>query len=368
MDGFEANVGVIILAATNRPDVLDRALLRPGRFDRQVVVDAPDMDGREAILKVHARGKPLAAEHRPAEDRPGHAGLFRGRPGQRPERGGPAGRPPQGRAKSPSRTWKRRSRRCVAGPERNSRRLDEKEKRRVAYHEVGHALVAAYSEHADPVHKISIVPRGRAALGYTLQLPEAEQFLMTRSALLDRIRGMLGGRAAEEVVFNEVSTGAENDLERATILARQMVCIFGMSDAVGLIHCGQRPDPLTLRLLDGAARRDCSPETADQIDREVKRILDTAYEEAKAICWSIASSWRRSARRCSSGRRSIGPDCWSCSACRPRGARWRMKGIMVLGVPRLAVEQRRLWPFNTADKLARGSLSWHHLNAAGTHF
>ena len=171
----------------------------------------------------------------------------------------------------------------LAGPERKSRRLDEDEKRRVAYHEVGHALVATFTEHADQVHKISIIPRGRAALGYTLQLPEGEQFLLTRSELADRIRGMLGGRAAEEVVYNEVSTGAENDLDHATILAQHMVCLYGMSDSVGLIHCGQRPDPFIGRSLDGATRRDCSPETADQIDREVKRLLDTAYQEAKAI-------------------------------------------------------------------------------------
>ena len=139
----------------------------------------------------------------------------------------------------------------VAGPERKSRRLREEERRRVAYHEVGHALVAAYSKYADPVHKISVIPRGRAALGYTMQLPANDQFLMTRSQLLDRIRGMLGGRAAEEVAFQEVTTGAENDLEHATALARQMVCLFGMSKSVGLARCAQRHDGIYAPGLDG---------------------------------------------------------------------------------------------------------------------
>src|SRR5207248_11107494 len=239
MDGFAANAGVIVLSATNRPDVLDRALLRPGRFDRQVVVDAPDLDGREAILKVHVRGKPLAREvdlPRIAQATPGFSGADL------------ANAVNEAALLAARRHGKEIQQidleeaveKVVAGPERKSRRLREEEKRRVAYHEVGHALVAAYSKGADPVHKISIIPRGRAALGYTMQLPTAEHFLMTRSQLLDRIRGMLGGRAAEEIVLTEVTTGAENDLEHATALARQMVCLFGMSEAVGLARCAQR--------------------------------------------------------------------------------------------------------------------------------
>jgi cell division protease FtsH len=156
----------------------------------------------------------------------------------------------------------------------------------VAYHEVGHALVAAFSPHADPLHKISIVPRGRAALGYTMQLPTDERFLMSRSAMLDQIKGLLGGRAAEEVVFNEVTTGAENDLEKATALARQMVCTYGMSDSVGLVHCAQRQNPFLQMPLDGAFQRDCSERTAETIDREVKGMLDRAYAEAKSILTS----------------------------------------------------------------------------------
>ena len=239
MDGFEANVGVIILAATNRPEVLDRALLRPGRFDRQVVIDAPDLEGRLAILKVHARGKPLSPNvdlRRIAQGTPGFSGADLANALNE-------GALIAARRRGPTisqRDLEDAVEKVMAGPERKTRRLIEVEKRRVAYHETGHALVATYSEHADEVHKISIVPRGRAALGYTLQLPAGDQFLMTRSDLIDRLKGLLGGRAAEEIVFHEVSTGAENDLERATAMARQMVAAFGMSDKVGLIHCGPR--------------------------------------------------------------------------------------------------------------------------------
>jgi len=282
LDGFAPNAGVIVLAATNRPDVLDRALLRPGRFDRQVVVDAPDIDGREAILRVHIRGKPLAKDvdlHRIAQSTPGFSGADLANAVN--EAALLAAR--RHAIEISQKDLEDAVEKVVAGPERKSRRLREEEKRRVAYHEVGHALVAAYSEHADPVHKISIIPRGRAALGYTMQLPADDQFLLTRSELLDRIRGMLGGRAAEEVVFQEVTTGAENDLDRATAVARQMVCLFGMSEAVGLARCVQRQGPMFLPGAEGAFQRDCSEQTAQQIDSEVKRILDTAYNEAKGI-------------------------------------------------------------------------------------
>jgi cell division protease FtsH len=281
MDGFEPNAGVILLAATNRPDVLDKALLRPGRFDRQVVIDAPDIDGREAILKVHARNKPLAPDVRLRE-------IARATPGfSGADLANALNEAALLAARRNAKTISQRDleeavEKVVAGPERKSRRLVEEEKRRVAYHEVGHALVAAYSDHADPVHKISIIPRGRAALGYTLQLPANQQFLMTESEIVDRIRGMLGGRAAEEVIYQEVTTGAENDLERATAMARQMVCVFGMSEAVGLSHVGHRPEGVFLNH-NGAFQRDCSEQTARQIDEEVKRILERAYEEAKQI-------------------------------------------------------------------------------------
>ena len=278
MDGFETNNGVILLAATNRPEVLDRALLRPGRFDRQVLVDSPDIDGREAILKIHARDKRLdeSVDLRTiAKSTSGFSGadlanvmneaaLFAARR--------------EARALSHA-DLEAAVEKVIAGPERRSRRLDEDERVRVAYHEVGHAMVAAFSEHADPVHKISIIPRGRAALGYTMQLATEQQFLLTKAELLDRIRGLLGGRAAEEVVFSDVSTGAENDLERATALARQMVCMYGMSDAIGLMHCVQRQGQF-LPAPGSPLQRSCSDETEREIDTEVKKILAEAYADA----------------------------------------------------------------------------------------
>jgi cell division protease FtsH len=281
MDGFQANVGVILLAATNRPEVLDRALLRPGRFDRQVVIDVPDLSGREAILNVHCRGKPLAEDtdlRRIAQGTPGFSGADLANAINEAAL-------LAARRKSPRITQKdleEAVEKVVAGPERKSRRLDEQGKRRVAYHEVGHAMVAAFSEHANPVVKISIVPRGRAALGYTLQLPTDDQFLLTQAELVDRVKGLLGGRASEELVFNEVSTGAENDLEQATTLARRMVCLYGMGKSVGLVHCAQRPS-MFLPSGNGTAQTDCSPQTARQIDSEVKKILDAAYLDAKSI-------------------------------------------------------------------------------------
>jgi cell division protease FtsH len=281
MDGFEPNTGVIILAATNRPEVLDRALLRPGRFDRQVVVDAPDLDGREAILKVHSRNKHLAPDVDLRRIAAATAGLSGADLANLLNEA--ALLAARRHAKEiTQRDLEDSIEKVVAGPERKSRRLGEEEKRRVAYHEVGHALIAAYSLHADPVHKISIVPRGRGALGYTMQLPSEDQFLMTRSELMDRIRGLLGGRAAEEVVFAEVSTGAQNDLERATALGRQMVALYGMSDRIGLANCVQR-QPTFLNGQEFQLQRDCSEATAREIDEEVKKLLDLTYEQARDI-------------------------------------------------------------------------------------
>ena len=282
MDGFEANAGVILLAATNRPDVLDRALLRPGRFDRQVIVDAPDIDGRQAVLKVHAREKPLAPDvdlRRIAQSTPGFSGA---------DLANALNEAALLAARRHARVIKQQDleeavEKVVAGPERKSRRLNDAQKRRVAYHEVGHALVAAHSPHSDPVHKISIVPRGRAALGYTMQLPADDQFLLSQSELTDRIRGVLGGRAAEELIFGEITTGAENDLEHATAFARRMVCIYGMSEKIGLAHTARQQNGAHLGPTDGAFQRDCSEETARDIDEEVKRILDDCYAEAKDI-------------------------------------------------------------------------------------
>jgi cell division protease FtsH len=282
LDGFETNIGVVVLAATNRPDVLDRALLRPGRFDRQVVVDAPDLEGREAILQLHSRGKPLAAKvdlRKIAQETPGFSGadlanvineaaLLTARHG-----GTTIGQKDLEDAVE----------KVVAGPERKSRRMSAEDKRRVAYHEVGHALVAAYSKHADLLRKISIVPHGKAALGYTLQVPESDRYLLSRDELIDKIKGLLGGRAAEELVFNEITTGAENDLDHATAVARQMVCLYGMGESVGLVHCGEQRNPFLPISGDGLMQRDCSEETARLIDEEVRKILDGAYAESKQI-------------------------------------------------------------------------------------
>ena len=282
LDGFEANLGVVVLAATNRPEILDQALLRPGRFDRQVVVDAPDLEGRDAILRIHSRGMPFEPDvdlRKIAQETPGFSGadlanvineaaLLAGRHSE---------------SKIGQRDLEEAVEKVVAGPERKSRRLSDADKRRVAYHETGHALVGAYSDHADVLRKITIVPRGRAALGYTLQVPESERYLMSRAELMDKIKGLLGGRAAEEVVFPEVTTGAENDLEHATALARQMVCMYGMSKTIGLVHCGQHPNGFLAELGDGMMQRDCSEQTAREVDEEVKAILESAYAEAKDI-------------------------------------------------------------------------------------
>jgi cell division protease FtsH len=283
MDGFEANVGVVVLAATNRPEVLDRALLRPGRFDRQIVVDAPDLDGRIAILQLHQRGKPVAADtdlRKIAQETPGFSGADLAN--LLNEAALLAAR--RDAKEILQSDLQEAVERVIAGPERRSRRLTENDKRLVAFHEVGHALVAAFSGHADAVHKITIVPRGHAALGYTLQLPEADQYLRSRAELLDKIKGLLGGRASEEIVFDEITTGAENDLEQATAIARQMVCVFGMGKSVGLVHCAQkRAQFLPSAMDDGGWQRDCSEETAREIDKEVRKILGDAYDAAKEI-------------------------------------------------------------------------------------
>ncbi len=297
MDGFEANTGVILLSATNRPDVLDRALLRPGRFDRQVLIDAPDREGREAILKVHSKGKPLADDANLAaiaQETAGYSGADLANALN--EAALLAAR--RGATLIAQEDLEEAVEKVLAGPERKSRRLDPEARRRVAYHETGHALVAAFSRHADPVRKITIVPRGRSALGYTLQIPQQEQYLLTKAQLLDQMAGLLGGRAAEELVFDDVSTGAENDLEHATQLARQMVCIYGMTDSIGLLHCGRRPE---LFLPGGGQEpsgpQDCSEQTAQLVDVEVRKLLDQARETAlrllrehRALLDSIAGS------------------------------------------------------------------------------
>jgi cell division protease FtsH len=281
MDGFEPNAGVILLAATNRPEVLDAALLRPGRFDRQVIVDTPDLDGREAVLKVHARGKRLAVGvvlRHLAQATAGFSGADLANVLN--EAALLAAR--RHATEITQVDLENAVEKVVAGPERKSRRLTEQQKRRVAYHEIGHALVAAYSPNADPVRKITIIPHGHAALGYTLQVPTEDQFLLSQAELLTRLRGMLGGRASEELEYADLTTGAQNDLEHATALARQMVCLYGMSDKVGMANCAQRA-PAYLPGHPLQLQRDCSEQTAREIDEEVNKILDGCYAEAKAI-------------------------------------------------------------------------------------
>ncbi|MGL4611098.1 MAG: ATP-dependent zinc metalloprotease FtsH [Trueperaceae bacterium] len=273
MDGFESKHDIIIIAATNRPDVLDPALLRPGRFDRQVVVDAPDMKGREEILRIHAKGKPLAASvelKTVAKRTPGFVGadlenllneaaLIAAR---------------TGRKEINLTDMDEAADRVTMGPERRSRVISEKEKRLTAYHEAGHALAAYLLEHADPVHKITIVPRGRA-LGYVMNLPEEDRVSITRLELLDRIGVALAGRATEELIFQDVTTGAQNDFQQATNIARRMVTRWGMSEAVGKIALASSNDSY---LGDYDAVREYSEDTAKLIDAEVKKILDAEYQ------------------------------------------------------------------------------------------
>ncbi len=283
MDGFEPNIGVIILAATNRPEVLDPALLRPGRFDRQVVLDAPDVKGREEILKVHARGKPLAKDVNLREialRTPGFSGADLANVMN--EAALLAAR--EGAEEITQAHLTEAVEKVVAGPERKSRRLGEKERKRVAVHEAGHALVSYFCPNAPPVAKISIVPRGKAALGYTLQLPQEEQYLMTKSELLDKICVSLGGRAAEKLILGEISSGAQNDLEVATEMARSMVCRFGMSDKIGPMVLSRETSPFLRSPLDFQQPiAQLSPELAAQVDEEVKKLLTEQAKRADQI-------------------------------------------------------------------------------------
>src|SRR5690606_17535615 len=245
MDGFDPRTGVIIMAATNRPEILDPALLRPGRFDRQVVVDRPDKRGREAILRVHAAGIKLAPEvelSEVAKRTPGFVGADLAN--LLNEAALLAAR--RDKSAVTMEEIDEAIDRVVAGLEKKSRLIDERERRIVAYHEAGHAIVAERVETADPVHKISIIPRGVSALGYTQQLPTDDRYLLRHQELLDRLAVLLGGRAAEELVFGEVSTGAGNDLERASEIARRMVTEFGMSERLGPVHLSSRRTSLFL--------------------------------------------------------------------------------------------------------------------------
>ncbi|MGH7318856.1 MAG: ATP-dependent zinc metalloprotease FtsH [Candidatus Rokuibacteriota bacterium] len=286
MDGFDASKGVIIMAATNRPEVLDPALLRAGRFDRQVVVDKPDVRGREAILKVHARSVTLAPGvnlHVIAARTPGFAGADLANIVN--EAALLAAR--KGKDAVDMADLEEAIDRVVAGLERKSRVLSDTERDIVAHHETGHALVAFSVEHADPVHKVTIIPRGIAALGMTYQLPTEDRHLLRRSELEDRIAVLLGGHVAEEMVYGELSTGAHNDLERATELARLMVTQYGMSERLGPLTFGDGGGPGFLRKhalpWAGPGERAYSEETARVIDEEVRRIVERTYERVRGL-------------------------------------------------------------------------------------
>src|SRR5207253_3619888 len=280
MDGFDTKTGVILMAATNRPDILDPALLRPGRFDRHVTIDRPDLEGRKGILRVHARGKPLDASvdlDVVAKRTPGFTGADL-----------------SNLINEAALLAARRSKRAIempevaeaidrvmAGPERRSRVMNERERKMIAFHESGHAITAHVLPNTDPLHKVTVIPRGQA-LGYTMTLPEEDRFIMTREQLSDELAMLLGGRVAEELVFSDITTGAQNDLDRATKVARQMVTEYGMSDRLGPLTLGTKQGEVFLGR-DFASHPDYSDQVAFEIDSEIRRMIDDAHDEALEI-------------------------------------------------------------------------------------
>jgi cell division protease FtsH len=281
MDGFDPRKGVIIIAATNRPDILDPALLRPGRFDRHVVLDSPDVRGREAILSIHARQKPLAPDVNlgdVAKRTPGFTGADLANVMN--EAALLAAR--RRRKDISRREVEEAVERVVAGPERRSKVIGPSEKKILAFHELGHALVARFTPESDPVAKVSIIPRGKGALGYTLTLPTEDRYIITKDQVLARIRVALGGRTAEEIIFGHQSTGAEDDLQKVTQLARALVCRFGMTDSLGPVTYDRSPESPFLGR-EPMARELVSERTADLIDVEVRRIVDECHKAARMI-------------------------------------------------------------------------------------
>ena len=280
MDGFELKDNIILIAATNRPDILDPALLRPGRFDRQIVVDRPDRNGRRKILEVHAKGKPLASEvdlDTLAAGTPGSPAPISRTSSTRP----PCSPPAAARRSSSQEELEEGIMRVIAGPEKRTRLFSEEERKITAYHEMGHALVGFYLEHTDEVHKISIISRGQA-LGYTISLPREDRYLTTKSALMDQLAMTLGGRAAEELVFHEVTTGAANDLEKVTSTAKQMIMRFGMSEKLGPRVLGRNHDmPFLGREMGNEP--DYSEEIAREIDDEIRRVIEEAHSTARRV-------------------------------------------------------------------------------------
>lgn len=280
MDGFSDNEGIIVMAATNRPDILDPALLRPGRFDRHIVVGVPDVKGREEIMKVHSKGKPLApdvdlkvlAKRTPGftgadiENMMNEAAILAAR---------------NGKKMITMQELEEAITRVIAGPEKRSRAISEKDKRLVAYHEAGHAVVAKLLPHADPVHEVSIIPRGMAG-GYTLTLPEEDQYFVSKEEMLDKITELLGGRAAESLVMNDISTGASNDIEKATSMARKMITEYGMSDVIGPITLGTKEEEVFLGR-DLGSYRNYSEKVAALVDGEIKHIIEECYKKAEML-------------------------------------------------------------------------------------
>ncbi|AGF56644.1 cell division protease FtsH [Clostridium saccharoperbutylacetonicum] len=278
MDGFDSSKGVVILAATNRPEVLDKALLRPGRFDRRVIVDKPDLKGRENILKVHSKNIIMDESVKLNDIALATAGAV-GADLANMVNEAALRAVRMGRDKVKQEDLFEAVETIIAGKEKKDRVMSENEKNIVAFHEVGHALASALQKKTQPVHKITIVPRTMGALGYTMQMPEEEKYLMTKEEILEQIVVLLAGRAAEDLVFNEVTTGASNDIERATSLARQMVTMYGMSDKFGMIGL----ESIQNRYLDGRPVRNCSDEISAEVDREVINIINKAYEKAKEL-------------------------------------------------------------------------------------
>lgn len=280
MDGFSANEGIIMIAATNRPDILDPALLRPGRFDRQIVVDRPDIKGRTEILKVHVKGKPIGQDVNLdviAQRTPGFTGADLSNLVN--EAALLTARKDKKAINMPE--MEEAAERVIMGPERKSRVISDKEKRLTAYHEGGHTIVGMMLEHTDPVHKVTIIPRGRAG-GYTLSLPKEDKYYATRSEMLDELKVLLGGRVAEALVLKEISSGASNDLQRATQLARQMICEYGMSENIGPVTFGHRQDQVFLGR-DIARDKDYSEEVAAEIDKEVRSFMEDAYAATEKL-------------------------------------------------------------------------------------
>lgn len=280
MDGFSANEGIIMIAATNRPDILDPALLRPGRFDRQIVVDRPDIKGRTEILKVHVKGKPIGSDVNLdviAQRTPGFTGADLSNLVN--EAALLTARKDKKAINMPE--MEEAAERVIMGPERKSRVISDKEKRLTAYHEGGHTIVGMLLEHTDPVHKVTIIPRGRAG-GYTLSLPKEDKYYATRSEMLDELKVLLGGRVAEALVLKEISSGASNDLQRATQLARQMICEYGMSENIGPVTFGHRQDQVFLGR-DIARDKDYSEEVAAEIDKEVRSFMEDAYAATEKL-------------------------------------------------------------------------------------